>query len=91
MDVLILHSNLFCYFAAFLVAVWLLFFLVSLLCIERLFSCVPKSWDAGARHGWDCLVCAMGMIPIAPVGLGAFVNVKTRSKKEAWQCDCHVY
>lgn len=46
MDMFILHSNFFGYFAAFLVVVQLLFFCVSLLCIERLFSCVPKSQDA---------------------------------------------
>lgn len=46
MDVFILRANFFCYFAAFLVVARLLFFCVSLLCIERLFSCVPKSQDA---------------------------------------------
>lgn len=32
-----------------------------------------------------------GMIPIAPAGLGAFINVKIRPKKEAGQCDHGVY
>lgn len=91
MDMIILHRNLFCYFAAFLVFVWLLFFLVSLLCIEMLFSCVPKRWDAGACHGWHYLVCAMWMIPIAPIGLGTFINVKTRPKNEARWYDRCVY
>lgn len=39
-------------------------------------------------HSWVGLPgLSFGMISIAPLGLGAFINVKIRPKKESRHCD----
>lgn len=90
MDVFVLHCNVFCYIAAFLV-VWRSFLLVSPLCTQRLFRGVPKSRGAGTHHEWGPPGLCCGVIPIATIDWGAFISFKTRTKKQARHCDCGIY